>query len=350
MLHAHADVFHVVGRSLAFCATHFEVVGLQEQHQVSRRWRAVDRTSVAVLEQHRKHAGVVKVRVGEHNSVQFVKRQRFWRVEKRHRIGVRSDVHAHVDHDTGFVGRHVVAGSTHFTVRTERSNTGPGASGTSRAVDVQTEVLQQFTALIPMGLAVHADVMNRFRKQGWRSLNLDGPAGFVPNGVAVLASTTNRRAGLSTLDDHFTVASVEVHLSDVGLLWNDGLNDVLGFVHVHHGLNGGAQHDLPLDASGDFADQTVLAREGLHVRRDDGNVASFQIDFIFDVARNDLRNLVFQFSVGHLHDVHFTLPQSAWTTAHSRGSDKRQSRGKMNLTSGVWQSRLARLVGSRHPA
>ncbi len=332
MLHAHANVFHVVGRSLAFCTAHFEVVGLQEQHQVSRRWRAVNWTSVAVLEQHRKHTGVVKVRMGEHDSVQLVKRQRFWCVEKRHRVGVRSDVHTHVDHDTGLVGRDIVAGSTYFTVGTERSNTGPGTSRAGRAVDVQSEVLQQFTSLVPVGLTVHADVMNRFRKQRWRSLNLDGPPGFVPNGVAVLTSTTNRRAGLSTLDDHLTVASVEVHLGDVGLLGDDVLNDVLCFVHVHHGLNGGAQHDLPLDASCDFTNQTVLARKGLHVRRDDGDVAGFQIDFVFDVARNDLRNLVFQFSVGHLHDVHFTLPQSARTTAHSRRSGKRLSRGKMNLT------------------
>ena len=323
---------------------------MQEQHQVSRGWRAVDRTSVAVLEQHRKHTGVVKVRMGEHDSVQLVQRQRFWRIEKRHRVGVRSDVHAHIDHDTGLVGRHIVAGSPHFTVGSERCDAGPGTSRTSRAVDVQSEVLQQFTSLIPMGLTVHADVMNRFRKQRRRSLNLHSPTGFVPNRVAVLTSTTNRRAGLSALDDHFPVASVEVHLSDLGFFWNDVLNDILGFVHVHHGLDRGTQHDFPLDASCDFANQTVLAGEGLHVRRDDGNVASFQINFIFDVARNDLRNLVFQFSVGHLHDVHFTLPQSAWTTAHSRRSGKRQSRGKMNLTSGVWQSRLARLVGSRHPA
>ena len=93
------------------------------------------------------------------------------------------------------------------------------------------------------------------------------------------------------------------------------------------------------DFQGFLYDKVPHALRDVHVRRDDGDVASFQIDFIFDAARNDLRYLVFQFSVGHLHDVHFTLPQSAWTTAYSRRSGKRQGRGKMNLTSGVWQSR-----------
>ena len=99
MLHAHSNVFHVIGRSLAFRSPDLEVVGLQKQHQVSRWWRTVDRSTVAVLEQHREHACVVQVRVRQDHGVQLVEWQGLRGVEEGHRVGVRGDVHAHIDHD-----------------------------------------------------------------------------------------------------------------------------------------------------------------------------------------------------------------------------------------------------------
>ena len=88
VLHASADVFHVVGCSLTFRATNFQIVSLQQKHQVTG-WRgAVDWPTVTVLEQNREHSCVVEVGVGEHNSIQLFEGQRFRCGEVRHWIGV----------------------------------------------------------------------------------------------------------------------------------------------------------------------------------------------------------------------------------------------------------------------
>ena len=243
-----------------------------------------------------------------------------------------------------------MAGATDLSVRTEGRNPCPRPAWTGWPVDVQSKILQQFSSLVPVGLAVHANVVNRFREQRRRTLDLHGPAGFVPNGVAVFSSATDGGTGLAALNGDFTIAGIEIHLRDVGILRDDVVDDVLGLVHVHHCVNGRAKHDLPLDATRNLSNQPVLPREGFHVRGDDGDVSSFQVHFVLNVARDDLRNLVFQFTVGHLHDVHLWLPQSTWTTAHPERGDKRQRRGRMRLTSGVLQCRLGRLAGSRNRA
>ena len=43
---------------------------------------------------------MVQVRVRQHNGVKLVQRQGFGRIEEGHGVGVRGDVHAHVDHDS----------------------------------------------------------------------------------------------------------------------------------------------------------------------------------------------------------------------------------------------------------
>ena len=130
----------------------------------------------------------------------------------------------------------------------------------------------------------------------------------------------NEIAGIDNekLNDNFPVAGVEIHLRYLGLFGDDVLNHVLGSVHVHHGINGCSQDNFSLDSPRDFTDQTVLTREGLHFRSDDGNVSCLKVNLVLNVPRDNFGNLVFQFSVGHLHDVHLMLPQSTWTTAHPR--------------------------------
>ena len=105
---------------------------------------------------------MVQMRVGEDDGIQLVERKGFGGVEERHWVGVRGDVDAYIDHDSGFVGGHVVASPTDFTVGTQSRHSRPCATWTGRAVNVQTEILQQFATFIAVRLSVHSNVVNGF--------------------------------------------------------------------------------------------------------------------------------------------------------------------------------------------
>ena len=203
-----------------------------------------------------------------------------------------------------------MASATDFTIGAKSGDTCPSTTRPGGSVNVQPEILQQLSSLISMCLPVHADVVNRFRKERWCTFYLDGPSRLVSDSVAVFTAASDGRARLLALDGNLSIASIEVHLGDVGVLGDDITNHITCSVHVHHGLNGGPEDNLSLDASSDFPYQSILARKGFHVFRDDGDVARFEVDFILDASWDDFCDLVFQFSVGHLHDVHLLLPQS----------------------------------------
>ena len=170
----------------------------------------------------------------QHHSVKLVQRKGFRGVEKWHGVGIRGDVHPDIDHNSRFVGGHVVASTTDFSVRTEGSNPSPGSARTCWAVDVQTEILQQLSSLIAVGLSIHTNVVNRFREERRGSFNLDRPSRFVANRIAVFAPASNRCTWLLALDDDFSITRVKVHLRNVGLLRNNVSNHILCLVHVHH--------------------------------------------------------------------------------------------------------------------
>ena len=286
--------------------------------------------------------------MGEDHGVQLVERQRFWSVEERHGVVVVGHVDANIDHDSGFVGGDKVAGATNLAVGAQRSNTGPSVAWSGGTVNVQTEILQEFPAFVSVGLAVHANVMNGFGKQVRGPFNFHCPAGLVPYGVAVFTSPTDGRAGLLALNRNFPVARIEIHLGDFGLLGDNLLNNLPCFVHFHHGIDGRSKDNFSLDAPGNFSDQPVGTSERSHVGCNDGDITRLQVNLVFDVPWDDFSNLVFQFFVGHSHDVH---PAPAVVVDHKApfGAGRR-GRGKMNFTSEVWKSRLEKLVGTQNRA
>jgi hypothetical protein len=149
-------------------------------------------------------------------------------------------------------------------------------------VNVQPEVLQQLATLIPVGLAIHPDVVNRFGEQGGRALDFHRPSSLVSDSDVVLSTTAHGTSWVFALDGDFTIAGIEVHLGDFGVFRQDGLDVSPRFVHVHHGIEGRSQHNLPLDALADFPNQSVLTRKGTDITGDDRNVPCFKIEFVFN--------------------------------------------------------------------
>src|SRR5210317_430033 len=114
-----------------------------------------------------------------------------------------------------------MAGAPHFSVRPECRDASPRPAGTGWAVNVQSEVLQQLATLIPVGLAVHPDVVNRFGEQGRRALDFHRPSGLVPDSDVVLSTTAHGASWVFALDGDFTIAGIKVHLGDFGVFRQD---------------------------------------------------------------------------------------------------------------------------------
>ena len=125
VLHAHANVFHVVGRALSFRTADLEVVRLKQEHEVTGGRCTIHRASVSVLEEDREHAGMVKMRVRQDNGVQLIQRQGFWSVEERHGVGIGSNVHANIDHDSRLIGRDIMARTSDFPIGAKGCHSGP---------------------------------------------------------------------------------------------------------------------------------------------------------------------------------------------------------------------------------
>ena len=208
--HALSDVFHAVGSTLSFSAADLQEIRLKQEHHVAGRRCAVHRTSVSVLEQDRKHAGVVQVRVGQHHGIQFVQRQGFWGREVRHGVGVAGNVDADVDHHTRFVGRDQMASTAHFAVGTECGDAGPSRTGACGAVDIKAEVLEQLASLGGVGLAVTADVVNGLGQHRRGAFDADEPSGRVTDFVEHRTTAANGLTGVVADQRDFTKACVEV--------------------------------------------------------------------------------------------------------------------------------------------
>ena len=120
----------------------------------------------------------------------------------------------------------------------------------------------------------------------------------------MLPSATNSRAGLFALDGHFSVATVEVHLGNVDIFREKILDEFFGLVNVQHFILWRSQNDLALDALCNLPNESVTSGKSVHFRGVDGDVATFQIDRVFNPSWDHLGNFVLQFFVRHTHDVH----------------------------------------------
>ena len=177
----------------------------------------------------------------------------------------------------------IVASTTDFSVRTEGSN--PSFRPTCWAVDVQTEILQQLSSLTPW-VCRYTECREPFREERRGSFNLDRPSR--------LSRTRCFRPRVQSLYPrlHWMMTSRntrQVHLRNVGLRNNVRITSCAWSMSIIESM--GVRKTIILHLASDFANQTVLAREGLHVLRDDGDVASLKVNLV-----SMLRGMIFAIS------------------------------------------------------
>ena len=119
--------------------------------------------------------------VSQYNCIDLFQWKRFRCGEVRHRIRIRCDVNANIDHNSRLVGSYEVTSASDFLIRTKSGYTSPSRTWSLWPVDVQTKVSQQLPSFFCVRFSISTDITNCFGND-WRGpLNCDFPTSFHSN-------------------------------------------------------------------------------------------------------------------------------------------------------------------------
>ena len=192
MFDALLDVCLRVRRLVAFRLCDFDVINLQQCHQIPGRWSAVDRSPIAVLEQHREHPDVVDMGMGDYYGVEIVQWQHLGCSEERLDLAAIScRLGAAVYQYLGLVRGYQMHGPADLPVGTQCSDTDPWLAWTLSSVYPGTELSEQGLPLVGQLLSIAADVMLGPTLYRWSPDDIHQPTYLISEGADVRAFPTD---------------------------------------------------------------------------------------------------------------------------------------------------------------